>query len=75
MNLDLTQLGLAALSVGFTILGWVLRTLWSAVKELQEDLNSLRVKVAQEYTPLRRFEDVSDALNAKLDKVLDLLKR
>jgi hypothetical protein len=61
-----------------SVLGWFLREMWSAVKELKADLAKLREELPREYcikTELdRRFdrmEQVLDKIWAKLDNKVD----
>lgn len=61
-----------------TVLGWFLREMWSAVKELKADLAKLREELPKEYcikTELdRRFDRLEATLNmiwAKIDGKAD----
>lgn len=52
-------------------MGWVLRTLYDAIRSLEGDLAAHKVDVARTYAPnadLARLED-------KIDRVLDKLER
>lgn len=59
------------LTAGIATVGWVLRTLYDAVRSLEADLANHKVDVARTYAPnadLSRLED-------KIDRVLDKLER
>lgn len=59
------------LTAGVAGMGWVLRTLYDAIRSLENDLASHKVDVARTYAPnadLARLED-------KIDRVLDKLDR
>ena len=51
------------------IMGWLLKTLWSAVERLRRDLNALEVSISSNYlkrddflAAVQRIEDKIDAL-------------
>lgn len=59
------------LTAGIAGIGWVLRTLYDALRSLETDLAAHKVDVARTYAPnadLARLED-------KIDRVLDKLER
>lgn len=59
------------LTAGIAGMGWVLRTLYDALRSLETDLADHKVEVARTYAPnadLARLED-------KIDRVLDKLER
>lgn len=59
------------LTAGVAGMGWVLRTLYDAIRSLENDLALHKVDVARTYAPnadLARLED-------KIDRVLDKLDR
>lgn len=62
-----------------SLLGWIARTLWSAVQELKNDLAKLREEIPKNYVPkddLRDFKDevlgylrrIEDKIDKKADK-------
>lgn len=61
-----------------TVLGWFLREMWSAVKELKADLAALREELPREYCikvdldkRFDRVESVLDKIWTKLDNKAD----
>ena len=55
------------LSVACTVMGWFLRELWSAVKELKEDVTNLKDKINQEFV---RKEEVRDLRNEIINHLI-----
>lgn len=60
--------------------GWMLKSLWDAVKDLQladkqlaEKVNSIEVLVAGEYATRSDFQILSTAIFTKLDRIEDKL--
>ena len=58
MNVDQGLINFLLIVVS-SVLGWFARELWSAVKQLKEDLAKLRVELANDYT---RKDDFHDAM-------------
>lgn len=63
------------------VIGFVLNTLWQAVKELQasdkslvQDLKDLEVKLADRYVKAEQLDSVVKALFNKLDRIDDRLE-
>jgi predicted nucleic acid-binding Zn-ribbon protein len=57
-----------------TVLGWFLREMWSAVKELKADLAKLREELPREYVAKDDYrQDVRD-LKEMLQKLFDRLE-
>ena len=65
--------------VGFTVVGWFAREMWSAVKELKSDLAKLREELPKTYVTrddnrddIREIKEmlgkIFDKLDAKVDK-------
>ncbi len=63
------------LLVGFgeAILGWAFREVWIAVKELTNDLSSLREGIAKDYVTKSELGGILNRMDAKLDKIFDKL--
>jgi len=59
------------IGVVFTAFGWFAKTLYSMEQELRKDLGDLHVELARDYVPNRRFEEATQIINEKLDKLLD----
>ncbi len=73
MNLqELINVGLGA---ALTVIGWFARELWSAVKQLKEDLNLLRVEIPKTYVAREDFRsdmrEIKDMLTRIFDKLDD----
>lgn len=73
MNLqELINVGLGA---ALTVMGWFARELWSAVKQLKEDLNLLRVEIPKTYVAREDFRadmrEIKDMLTRIFDKLED----
>lgn len=77
MNVE--QVALFVLSLGFSVLGWFARELWNAVQKLKEELGKLEVKIGTEFVRYDRMHDamrpvleqlkrIEDALSHKVDK-------
>jgi len=69
----------AAAGLGFTVVGWFAREMWSAVKELKSDLAKLREELPKTYVTrddnrddIREIKEmlgkIFDKLDAKVDK-------
>ncbi len=56
------------LGVGFTILGWFAREMWSAVKSLKDDLVQLRKDITNDYV---RKDDFKEFRNETRDGLKD----
>ena len=66
------------LGAAFAILGWFARELWSAVKDLKNDLAKLREELPKTYTAkeyyredLREIKDMLEKIFDKLDNKVD----
>ncbi len=61
------------LGTAIAVLGWFAREMWSAVKELKNDLANLREDLPHKYVQKDDFEKVLDRIDTKLDKIFDRL--
>ena len=52
-------------------LGWFARQIWDAIKELRSDLARLREELPSRYVPKDEFQQFSQALFKKLDRIED----
>ena len=73
MEQNFINMLIGAVSVLF---GWILKTIWDAVKDLQESdgeladkVNRIEVLVAGEYVKREEFQGALDRLFAKLDQI------
>lgn len=69
MNMTFEQVFMVGLSVGFGVLGWFARELWSAVQKMKEDLNRLEVRIGGEFV---RYDRLQDALKPILDGLSEI---
>lgn len=70
------------IGVFFSVAGWILKTVWNSLKELQETdrqlaekVSSIELLVAGQYVKRDDFEKFCVAVFAKLDKISDKLDR
>lgn len=61
------------LGVGFTVLGWFARELWSAVKELKSDLSKLREDLPKTYIARDDYRQDMSEIKSMLGKIFDKL--
>lgn len=57
------------LGLGFTVLGWFARELWAAVKNLKEDLITLRNELQNQYVRRDDFKDFREELRGFLQRI------
>jgi hypothetical protein len=57
------------LTIGMVVLGWFARELWSAVKQLKEDLITLKDTLAEHYVRKDDFRDFKTDLFAVLTRI------
>lgn len=60
---------IGALGLACTALGWFAREMWSAVKQLRVDLDSLRVHLANEYPSYPRLAEMLRPIVNQLDRI------
>ena len=58
-----------------TVMGWLARELWGAVKELRIDLSELREELAQDYLTKNDFKDALRDLHSLLERIDSKLDR
>jgi uncharacterized UPF0160 family protein len=56
------------------ILGWFLRELWAAVKELKSDLAKLREELPKEYVTKNDYREDVKELKDMISKLFDILE-
>lgn len=64
-----------ALATFCGVMGWLGREMWSAVKSLRSDLDTLRVHLAQEYPNYDRMGDVLKPILTQLDRIENALRQ
>jgi uncharacterized coiled-coil DUF342 family protein len=62
-----------ALGLGFSVLGWFARELWSAVKELKSDLSKLREDLPKTYVARDDYREDMNEIKSMLGKIFDKL--
>lgn len=73
-NLDTWQnLASAALFILNGVLGWFAREMWSAVKELKNDLSKLREDIPKTYVARDDYKDDMLEIKMMLNKIFDKL--
>ena len=63
-----------ALGSGFAVLGWLARELWSAVKELKNDLSVLREHLPKNYVARDDYREDMREVKDMLNKIFDRLE-
>ena len=61
------------LGIGFTVLGWFARELWSAVKELKSDLSKLKEDLPRTYIARDDYRQDMNEIKSMLSKIFDKL--
>ena len=61
------------LGVGFSVLGWFARELWSAVKELKSDIAKLREDLPKTYVAKDDYRNDVNEIKQMLGKIFDKL--
>ena len=61
------------LGIGFTVLGWFARELWSAVKELKSDLSKLKEDLPRTYIARDDYRQDMNEIKSMLRKIFDKL--
>lgn len=61
------------LGIGFTVLGWFARELWSAVKELKSDLSKLKEDLPRTYITRDDYRQDMNEIKSMLSKIFDKL--
>lgn len=64
-----------AFSTAGLILGWFLRELWTAVKELKSDLAKLREELPKDYVAKDDYRQDVKELKDMIAKLFDILER
>lgn len=64
-----------AFSTAGVILGWFLRELWTAVKELKADLAKLREELPKDYVAKDDYRQDVKELKDMIAKLFDILER
>jgi cell division protein FtsB len=62
-----------AFGVGFSVLGWFARELWSAVKELKADIAKLREDLPKTYVAKDDYRNDLNEIKQMLGKIFDKL--
>jgi hypothetical protein len=57
------------------IMGWLLNTMWNAVRSLETKVAAIDVLVAGQYVKREEMGKATDSILAKLDKIQSLIDR
>ncbi|MES2903546.1 MAG: hypothetical protein V4696_05110 [Pseudomonadota bacterium] len=68
-GVDIQEVGMVVLSVGFGVLGWFARELWSAVQMLKGELAKLEVKMSSDFVRYDRLQDALKPITTTLDRI------
>lgn len=71
--MDLQEIINVGLGAALTVIGWFARELWSAVKDLKEDLNILRVEIPKTYVAREDYKSDIREIKDMLSKIFDRL--
>lgn len=71
--MELQQIVMVALSLGFGVLGWFARELWNAVQQLKTDLGKLEVRIGTDYVRYDRLQDAIKPIMTTLERIEDAL--
>lgn len=76
--MDMQTLINVGAGTALTVMGWLARELWGAVKSLRDDLARLREEIAKDYVSksdfkdaLRDLRDLLERIDSKLDSKAD----
>lgn len=69
--MDISQIALWILGAVSACLGWFARQVWTAVQELKEDMNKLRVMIGTDYI---RYDRLQDAMKPIMDSLHEIKK-
>ena len=56
-----------------SVVGWLARELWGAVKKLQEDLHQVEVDLPKSYVSKHEFHDTMQRIESMVQKIFDKL--
>jgi hypothetical protein len=73
--MDLQQMFNVVAGVLGGLMGWLLNTMWNAVRSLETKIAAIDVLVAGQYVPKKDFEKMTDTMFAKLDKIHEIVER
>lgn len=74
MLMDSQQVINIVLGLTMTIIGWLAREMWAAVKELKSDLSTLREDLPRQYTRREDYREDIKELKDLLNKFFDRLE-
>ena len=75
MNFDLQTVFNLALGGAMSVLGWFARELWSAVKDVRDDVSKLREELPKTYITKSDFRDGVNEIKALLMSISDKLDK
>ncbi len=63
----------AIAGIGLAAGGWLFVTVWNSVKELEADINKLRLHVAESYVAKVEYKEDLRQIMGMLEKIRDML--
>lgn len=63
------------LGISCAVIGWLARELWTAVKDLQEDLTKLSVELPKTYVTRDDYREDIKGMKEMLSKIFDKLEK
>ena len=73
MTIDVHTVLLSFLGCACTVLGWLARELWDAVKSLRRDLSTLEIRITKDYVSYDRLKDVMQPVLNSLEEIKQTL--
>jgi hypothetical protein len=71
--MEMQQLIDLTLGIATSVMGWFAREMWSAVKNLKEDLSKLREDLPKTYVARDDYRQDMNDIKAMLNKIFDKL--
>ena len=71
--MDIQQILMVGIGLGFTAFGWFARELWTAVQKLREELNRLEVRIGTDFVRYDRLQDALTPIVATLERIEETL--
>lgn len=72
-DFNVQQVFNAAVTVGCMVGGWILKTIWDAIKELRDDIKEINHEVHQDFVRRDDFKDAIVDIKEMLSKIFDKL--
>ena len=73
MTMDSQDLFNAAITLSGAFGGWILKTIWDAIKDLKSEIKELNREVNQDFVRREDFKDAIGEIKDMLNKIFDKL--